>query len=73
LDRHFLIEDDIALPADDQQFPGGSKARVNRAGTAIRSGTESDDDLSVIRTWREAHRPVLNTFQSCEVEQKGLR
>lgn len=45
-------------------FPGGSKSRVNRAGDAVRSGTASSDDSSVIETWRAAHRAVLNTFQA---------
>ena len=30
----------------------------------MRSGTPTVDDLVVIDTWREAHRPVLNTFQA---------
>lgn len=45
-------------------FPGGSKSRVNRAGEAIRGGTESEEDLNVIDDWRAAHRAVLNTFQA---------
>lgn len=46
------------------EFPGGSKSRVNRAGDAVRSGNASDDDLNVIDNWRAAHREVLNTFQA---------
>lgn len=49
-------------PASD--YPGGSKSRVNRAGAAIRAGTEGLDDLLVVETWRAAHRGVLNTFQA---------
>ncbi len=45
-------------------FPGGSKSRVNRAGDAVRSGTQTSEDLSVIEEWRAAHRAVLNTFQA---------
>ena len=46
------------------QFPGGSKTRVNKAGDAVRSGNASDDDLNVIDNWRAAHREVVNTFQA---------
>lgn len=45
-------------------FPGGSRGRVNRAGDAIRKGRAELDDYQVIEQWREAHRPVLNTFQA---------
>ena len=45
-------------------YPGGSKGRVNRAGANVRAGTATDEDHEVIQTWRAAHRPVLNTFQS---------
>ena len=45
-------------------FPGGSKSRVTRAGTNVRAGAPSTDDLLVIDTWRAAHRAVLNTFQA---------
>ena len=45
-------------------FPGGSKKRVNRAGTAVRDGAATEEDLSVIDEWRAAHRGVLNTFQA---------
>lgn len=45
-------------------FPGGSKARVSRAGENIRNKVETADDLKVIEEWRAAHRGVLNTFQA---------
>jgi ppGpp synthetase/RelA/SpoT-type nucleotidyltranferase len=45
-------------------FPGGSKSRVNRAGTRIRNGEASDSDLEVLAEWRAGHRAVLNTFQA---------
>lgn len=45
-------------------YPGGSKKRVTRAGDAVRTGTASAEDLSVIEQWRAAHRAVLNTFQA---------
>jgi putative GTP pyrophosphokinase len=45
-------------------YPGGSKGRVNRAGANVRLGKGTDEDHAVIQTWRAAHRPVLNTFQS---------
>ncbi|KLU04935.1 RelA/SpoT domain protein [Rhodopirellula islandica] len=45
-------------------FPGGSKARVDRAGQAVRDGNASDQDYRAIDDWRAAHRNVLNTFQS---------
>lgn len=45
-------------------FPGGSRQRVNRAGDNVRSRAASEDDLTVIDTWRAAHRSVLNTFQA---------
>lgn len=45
-------------------YPGGSKSRVNRAGDAIRSQSQSLEDLTVIEIWRAAHRSVLNTFQA---------
>lgn len=47
-----------------QNFPGGSKSRVNRAGESVRAGTQTAEDLHVIEQWRAAHRPVLNTFQA---------
>lgn len=48
----------------ERRYPGGSKKRVTRAGDAIRSGTETPEDLAVIEEWRAAHRGVLNTFQA---------
>lgn len=47
-----------------QNFPGGSKSRVNRAGESVRAGTQTAEDLNVIEQWRAAHRAVLNTFQA---------
>lgn len=46
------------------KFPGGSKTRVSRAGNAVREGTATVQDLTVIEEWRAAHRAVLNTFQA---------
>lgn len=46
------------------QFPGGSKARVNRAGDNIRNFSETFEDFVVVEEWRAAHRGVLNTFQA---------
>lgn len=48
----------------NKHFPGGSKSRVNRAGSALRDGTASFEDYLVIEEWRAAHRAVLNTFQA---------
>jgi len=45
-------------------FPGGSRGRVNRAGENVRNGAASPEDLAIIDTWREAHRHVINSFQS---------
>lgn len=45
-------------------YPGGSKSRINRAGTNIRNDTASTGDLADIDEWRAAHRGVLNTFQA---------
>jgi ppGpp synthetase/RelA/SpoT-type nucleotidyltranferase len=47
-----------------QNYPGGSKSRVNRAGDRVRSGNATAEDLGVIDDWRAAHRGVLNTFQA---------
>jgi GTP pyrophosphokinase len=52
------------LTDSEQNYPGGSKSRVNRAGDSVRSGTARDEDLDVIEEWRAAHRGVLNTFQA---------
>lgn len=49
---------------DNQEFPGGSKSRVSRAGDNVRKGKASSEDFQVIDTWRAAHRAVLNTFQA---------
>lgn len=54
----------MASKAKVGNFPGGSKERVSRAGDAVRGGTHTLDDLTVIDVWRAAHRPVLNTFQA---------
>ena len=53
-------------PVSDQQssYPGGSKSRVSRAGSAVRDGRPTPDDLACIDLWRAAHAPVLNTFQA---------
>ncbi|MBB3059275.1 RelA/SpoT domain-containing protein [Microbulbifer rhizosphaerae] len=45
-------------------FPGGSRSRVNKAGERIREATATEEDLRVIDSWRAAHRGVLNTFQA---------
>lgn len=45
-------------------FPGGSKSRVTRAGTRVRDGSATAEDLETIDEWRAAHRSVLNTFQA---------
>lgn len=45
-------------------FPGGSKSRVNRAGQNVRDLCATLDDFRVIDSWRAAHRGVLNTFQA---------
>jgi len=47
-----------------QDYPGGSRSRVTRAGAAIRDGTAGFEDLVIINIWRAAHKPVLNTFQA---------
>ncbi|MBI4808311.1 MAG: RelA/SpoT domain-containing protein [Nitrosomonadales bacterium] len=49
---------------NSENYPGGSKSRVNRAGENIRYGLDTPDDLTVIEEWRAAHRSVLNTFQA---------
>ena len=50
-------------PEHTQDFPGGSKSRVNRAGQRVREGSANAEDLQVIDEWRAAHRAVLNTFK----------
>lgn len=52
------------LEVQPAAFPGGSKARVNRAGEKVRLGTAGAEDYHVIDQWRAAHRAVLNTFQA---------
>lgn len=54
----------LLKPMPNINYPGGSKSRVNRAGDAVRNGTATLEDLTVIDTWRAAHRAVLNTFQA---------
>ncbi len=46
------------------QFPGGSKTRVTKAGDNFRKGNWTKEDEKVIEEWRKAHRAVLNTFQA---------
>lgn len=46
------------------EFPGGSKSRVNKAGANIRSGNFTVEDMKAIEEWRAAHKAVLNTFQA---------
>lgn len=59
---------------NENDFPGGSKSRVNRAGNAVREGHATAEDLSVIEEWRAAHRAVLNTFQAVlRTRVKGKR
>ncbi len=45
-------------------FPGGSRSRVNLAGNRIREESYTTDDLLVVDEWRASHRAVLNTFQA---------
>lgn len=52
------------MTAVKSTFPGGSRGKVNRAGSSIRDGTATPEDIAVINTWREAHRHVINSFQS---------
>jgi len=47
-----------------RNFPGGSRQRVTNAGSRVREGTATEEDLAVIDTWREAHRHVINSFQA---------
>ncbi|MDF0489191.1 RelA/SpoT domain-containing protein [Sphingomonas sp. H39-1-10] len=47
-----------------EDYPGGSRKRVSRAGEAIRDGRATPDDLAVLDRWRAAHRHVLNSFQA---------
>lgn len=52
------------MAANKSIFPGGSKARVSRAGDAVRADNATIEDYAVIDIWRAAHRSVLNTFQA---------
>lgn len=52
------------MTADVSSYPGGSKSRVNKAGSRVRTGEADAEDLEVIEKWRAAHRAVLNTFQA---------
>lgn len=52
------------MSKQSRPFPGGSKSRVTRAGSNVRSQTATDDDLQAIDEWRAAHKVVLNTFQA---------
>jgi len=45
------------------QFPGGSKSKVNDAGSKAREDSAAYTDIKIIEEWRAAHRKVLNTFQ----------
>lgn len=53
-----------AMKISEPNYPGGSRARVSRAGENVRNSCESPEDLEVIDIWRAAHRNVLNTFQA---------
>ncbi|GHU19314.1 (p)ppGpp synthetase [Betaproteobacteria bacterium] len=58
----------------NDNYPGGSKSRVNYAGDAVRNNSATPEDMSVIESWRAAHRAVLNTFQAIlrvRVRQSG--
>jgi (p)ppGpp synthase/HD superfamily hydrolase len=48
----------------DDAAPWKSKGAVNRAGMAVRNGTQTEDDVATINAWRAAHFVVLNTFQA---------
>ncbi|MFJ1308324.1 RelA/SpoT domain-containing protein [Agrobacterium sp. P15N1-A] len=45
-------------------YPDYSKKRVSKAGSAVREGTENQEDIDVIENWRASHNYVLNTFQA---------
>ena len=45
-------------------FPGGSRGAVNRAGARVREAQFDFNDARIIDDWRAAHRSVLNTFQA---------
>ncbi|HBP1034176.1 (p)ppGpp synthetase [Pseudomonas aeruginosa] len=48
----------------ENNFPGGSKSRVNLAGKKLRTREAEYEDYYVFELWRSAHRAVLNTFQA---------
>ena len=48
----------------NNEFPGGSRSRVTKAGANVRAGSADTADYLVIEEWRASHRNVLNTFQS---------
>lgn len=52
------------MAESNQNYPGGSKSRVTKAGANVRANHPTIEDLAVINIWREAHRAVLNTFQA---------
>lgn len=52
------------MPNGETSFPGGSKARVNRAGDAVREDRATADDLNAINIWRAGHGPVIKNFQA---------
>ena len=61
------------MKIENQNFPGGSRSRVNSAGKNIRDSCATPEDLRVIDEWRAAHRAVLNTFQaSLRTRTKGM-
>lgn len=41
-----------------------SKERVNRAGSSVRAGTQTEEDIVVIENWRAAHNKILNDWQA---------
>lgn len=47
-----------------ENFPGGSKSKVNQAGNNIRIDSASFAEYQIVEEWRAAHRGVLNTFQA---------
>lgn len=44
--------------------PAYSKNRVDRAGAAVRKGTNTPEHDRIVENWRAAHSHVLNTFQA---------
>ncbi|WP_417788983.1 RelA/SpoT domain-containing protein [Terasakiella pusilla] len=45
-------------------FPEYSKTRVDRAGAAVRRGTDTPEDLEIIENWRASHNHILNSWQA---------